>query len=432
MATYNSSTSFDIAIGMLNTQTNGENAANVGQPYINLQPRFQREYEAWDDKMKTKFIESILLGRRMNPIWVIVNPEEDDLHDTKYDILDGMHRTRTALDFFNNQFKLVGRYFSTEEFKEKYDGKKFCDLSKDEKAAIRNYKLTVNWLESTFNTDSSKRMDMYEILNRNIRTLNDFEFNKVIYYKFYSFLREMKGLFKTCIRGKNDTRGAIEIEMMDCLTLSEQLPASWTSINQMRKDWEQKHLGASEDSATEYLENERHNLSEKFKFMAKIYKRMVERGMIPDEPRAYKRVALCLKFFIARTVYYLKNISDFNHISKTLLERFSDEILEGDIQTKLKCKSRNAVFQRELIKLIDNIILSSIGNCKRFFNKHEILKKLEEQGGKCADCGVVPIDFEGDHKVRYSDGGKTDCDNLQVLCKTCHDIKTRNENSLSS
>jgi hypothetical protein len=214
MATYNSSTSFDIAIGMLNTQTNGENAANVGQPYINLQPRFQREYEAWDDKMKTKFIESILLGRRMNPIWVIVNPEEDDLHDTKYDILDGMHRTRTALDFFNNQFKLVGRYFSTEEFKEKYDGKKFCDLSKDEKAAIRNYKLTVNWLESTFNTDSSKRMDMYEILNRNIRTLNDFEFNKVIYYKFYSFLREMKGLFKTCIRGKNDTRGAIEIEIV--------------------------------------------------------------------------------------------------------------------------------------------------------------------------------------------------------------------------
>lgn len=431
MARLNNDTSFDITIGMLNVQTNSENAASFDLAYINLRPKFQREYEAWDDKMKTKFIESILLGRRMNPIWVVINPEEDELHQTIYNVLDGMHRAQTALDFLNQQFKLVGKYFSTEGFKEKYDGKMFHQLSKDEKVAIRNYKLTVNYLDSSFYTDSAKRMDMYEILNRSTKTLNDFEFNKVIYHEFFDFLTQMKNSFKDCIRSKNDKRGVIETDMMEFLALSEELPVSWTSVSSLQKEWVRKNLGENEDSSVKYLENERHNLDEKFRFMTKIYKRMDELDMLSKNKREYNRNAICLKFFMSRVAYHVKSVSEFNHASTIMLNRFSDEVLKVDIQKKLGCKSRNAGFQKNLIKLIDDIILSSIGNGKRYFNRCEIFKKLQEQEGKCACCGVIPTDVQGDHIVRYSDGGKTEYKNLQALCKTCHDMKTRIENSKS-
>jgi len=47
------------------------------------------------------------------------------------------------------------------------------------------------------------------------------------------------------------------------------------------------------------------------------------------------------------------------------------------------------------------------------------------QDGKCAHCGHALLDFEADHIVEYSLGGKTETSNLELLCKACHKHKTR-------
>ena len=72
----------------------------------------------------------------MNPIWTIFNPEENS-----EEVLDGMHRLTTALDYFNDKFKLNSKYFTDEIRGNQYDKKYFKDLSKDDQQKIRNYKV---------------------------------------------------------------------------------------------------------------------------------------------------------------------------------------------------------------------------------------------------------------------------------------------------
>ena len=51
-----------ISLSIINLRTNKEFALTMNEVYINKNPDFQREYEAWDDKLKTRFIETILIS----------------------------------------------------------------------------------------------------------------------------------------------------------------------------------------------------------------------------------------------------------------------------------------------------------------------------------------------------------------------------------
>ena len=62
-----------ISLSIINLRTNKENAHATQQIYLNKSPDFQRCYEAWDDKLRTRFIESIILNRATNPIWTVLN-----------------------------------------------------------------------------------------------------------------------------------------------------------------------------------------------------------------------------------------------------------------------------------------------------------------------------------------------------------------------
>jgi len=164
----------NLSLSIINLRTNRETALAADQIYLNKSPDFQRLYEAWDDKLRTRFIESLLLNRATNPIWTVLNDENDS-----EEILDGMHRITTALSFLNNEFAINKTYLLSLD-QEEYNKKCFNDLRTDDKAKIRNYNFIFNKLDSSYRKDLNKLKDMYEILNRSSKTLNDYEFNKVI------------------------------------------------------------------------------------------------------------------------------------------------------------------------------------------------------------------------------------------------------------
>jgi RNA-directed DNA polymerase len=60
-----------------------------------------------------------------------------------------------------------------------------------------------------------------------------------------------------------------------------------------------------------------------------------------------------------------------------------------------------------------------------------IAKMLKKQKGKCNHCGLtfVTKDWEIDHIIPKSKGGKDYIENLQLLHKHCHDVKTANDGS---
>lgn len=73
----------------------------ISKDNINMNPEFQRR-DAWDDKTKSKLIESLMLGF---PVPQIILAE---IKRNKYIVIDGKQRLITICQFFNGRLKLKG------------------------------------------------------------------------------------------------------------------------------------------------------------------------------------------------------------------------------------------------------------------------------------------------------------------------------------
>lgn len=53
-------------------------------------------------------------------------------------------------------------------------------------------------------------------------------------------------------------------------------------------------------------------------------------------------------------------------------------------------------------------------------------------GGRCMHCGKMTRGgevWEADHIISLENGGTDEADNLQVLCRPCHSLKTRDDHA---
>lgn len=407
-----------ISLSIINLRTNSETAIAANQVYINKSPDFQRKYEAWDDKLRTRFVESMLVGRATNPIWTVLNDENDS-----EEILDGMHRITTALAFLNNEFFLCKQFLLTLD-EEKYNKKKFEDLSSDDKAKIRNYSFIFNKLDSSYRNDKNKLRDMYEILNRSSSTLNDYEFNKVILGPFYEIISKFKDKFvELNFFQKKDSRGDIDTEIIELLVLTYEVPSSWTSVAKLRKDWIENHIGNESDNILKFIENNKNIIEEKLLLLIKIVRDFNECNLFSNDKTVFKKCYLPYKFIIARCCYIIKNYPRFNRKKQILSDLFKQNILTDDLISG----NRNAAFQKKILENIDNIIVNEIDKLPRFFTKKQIEEQKEKQNNICTYCNkeIKSTDeYHGDHIEPWSLGGETTPENLQVLHKKCHQIKS--------
>jgi len=415
----------NISLSIINLRSNKENALSTKQVYLNIKPEFQRIYEAWDDKFKTRFIESILLNRATNPIWIVLNDAEDS-----EEILDGMHRIHTALAFFNNEFSIHPNYIQCLD-KEKYGKKKYNDLDGDDKAKVRNYNFIFNKLDSSYRKDMNKLRDMYEILNRSSKTLTDYEFNKVILGPFYTIIsRHKESFLKTNFFNTiKDSRGNVDSDIIEMLVLSYKLPSCWSSIANLTDEWLKKTIGDTTEGVEAFIKENEELVENKLKFMNKIIIDFYQKEGFTTNKQLFKKFCLPYKFAVSRCCFLIKDYSFFNRISNKLIEQFNKDIFIEDIQVRLGCHARNAIFQKKIIEKIDEIISLEVNQdgSKRLFSKKMILDKLEEQKHICPCCNLQIKDkdvYHGDHIISWTSGGKTQYDNLQVLHKRCHELKS--------
>jgi len=120
---------------------------NKGRIIIN--PDYQRHF-VWKPIQKSKFIESVILNFPLPPIYLNQNKEN------KYIVIDGLQRTTTLSEFFDDKFQLKGL-----EALPKYNGRKFSDLSDTLQSKLENKKLTIFSLKP-----STPMVVIYDLFNR--------------------------------------------------------------------------------------------------------------------------------------------------------------------------------------------------------------------------------------------------------------------------
>jgi hypothetical protein len=413
------------SLSIINLRKDVEIAISAQQVFLNINPSFQRQYESWDNKLKTRLIETMLIGRAMNPIWTVYNDEEDS-----EEVLDGMHRLMTALSFLNNEFSIGKELMELDV--DDFNGKYFNDLTPDQKQNIRNYEFTFNKLDSTYKNDREKLSDMYELLNRSSKPLNEFEFQKPVLQAFYKILEQHKALFfnSPLYPYEDSKRGKIEEEMGKWLAFSDKKLLKFSSTNDMYKKWKVEIFGGDQGKITNEsvalaLTQHSNELSERLSRIKYVMDKLKDMKLFSISwKRKYRTEYMMM---VMRTVAILSSNEIFIRLAPQLVERFSKHIIEED-QNNEMTNGRNCSFQIKLINTIDAILYDVFekNNDRRFFPKEMIDEKLKEQEGMCPLCKETITEhqkYEADHIVPWTNGGKTEKENLQVLHQRCHKLK---------
>lgn len=143
-------------------------------------PAYQRRY-VWEEDLKTKFIESLLLNIPIPYIFISENK------DASMEIIDWYQRIRTMYDFVNNKFKLTGikKLTNLEWFF-------FSDLTTVRQKFFLRKVMNVIIFS---NLEIDQKLEMFSRINTTAKKLNPWEVRKwTVWWDFYDFMKKMSDL----------------------------------------------------------------------------------------------------------------------------------------------------------------------------------------------------------------------------------------------
>jgi hypothetical protein len=147
-----------------------------------LRPPFQRR-PVWTEEEKAFLVDSVLRGYPIPEVYIFSTPSNDGASGEKVSVVDGQQRLRACLEFLADGFPVT---FDTHKLQPLYTladtpwfGKKFSQLSDNEKTNFRRYKLIVRDLEDV--SDDEVR-HMFHRLNQSNVSLNDQELRYSMYH----------------------------------------------------------------------------------------------------------------------------------------------------------------------------------------------------------------------------------------------------------
>lgn len=149
------------------------NLRNIFNEAYNLNPEYQRR-RVWDLKRKSRLIESFIINVPVPPIFLY------EYDYSQYEIMDGLQRVSTIIEFFDNKFKL-----SDLEVWPELDGMGYSDLPREIKLAIdRRYLSAIILLKETAKDEKeAKKMKkfVFQRLNTGGIELSPQEIRNAIY-----------------------------------------------------------------------------------------------------------------------------------------------------------------------------------------------------------------------------------------------------------
>jgi hypothetical protein len=426
----------------LSVRINKQSAKHLNRPQLIPRPPIQRE-NSWTTKNNSAFIDTVARGWRCSPIFII---QVEDIQDEEYEncddedirvdnVFDGAHKIEAVHKFMNNEFALEGLP-ELSPIKE-YEGKYYRDLPKKLQNRIDNYQFTINYIDSETANDKDSLKILWERLNKEGIKLNNYELAlPVIHDLVHDVLKPSLPLFlesEIFIKEKSKRGEAEKLLQMILATSETSLEEApylqkFTSKNMLVKNWQDIRLGDkisdikanTAENKDKWLQNLK-RASLYLDYLSELNCFVDENGS-PILQSAHRTTELL--FLISRSLYHFPKGEEFRRIAPQIAEEMKEKYFKTITRNE---KGRNGMLQRTLLKEIDDLVKKYADmKTPRLFPKEMIEQKLAEQNRVCPLCQKKILEnqsYQGDHIIKYANGGETKYENLQVTHSRCNQLK---------
>ena len=326
---------------------------------LDIRPAFQREF-VYDVKQRNAVIDSMLKGFPLNVMYWVKRGDQ-------YEVLDGQQRTISICSYVKGEYSILISGYD----------KFFSNLSNEEQTKILEYPLTVYFCEGTDN----ETMDWFRIVNIAGEILREQELRNAIYGG--PWVESAKRFFSKPNSPAYNVGG------------------KYLSGSAIRQDYlETAIIWSSEGKIKQFLAEHQHKTDAKE--LWEYFNTVID--WVKDTFPKYRSVMKGINWGRLHKLYG-KDRVDVDEI-----EREVDRLRKDDEVTNKK-----GIYEYVLSGNEQHLNL-------RTFPVEMKEEKYQETDGICPSCGKK-FDFkdmEGDHIDPWSEKGKTEIDNLQMLCKPCN------------
>ena len=327
---------------------------------LNIRPPYQREF-IYKSKQKEAVIETIKKGFPLNVMYWVENS------DKTFEILDGQQRTISFCEYLQGNFSVKNYYFHS--------------LTEIEQQEILDYKLMVYICEG----NDREKLDWFETINIAGEKLTSQELRNAIYMG--KWITEAKKYFS-----KNG-----------CVAFK--IGRKYLKGSSIRQDYLETAIKwINKGNIEGYMAKHQH---EKNASALWLYFQAVI-NWVNTLFTNYRREMQGIEWGVLYNEF-----KDKNYNPKELEEKIKK--LMEDEEVEKKSGIYNYIFdgQERHLKL-------------RAFSKKIKREVYEQQQGICEICQkkFSMEEMEADHITPWSDNGKTEKDNCQMLCKECNRRKS--------
>jgi hypothetical protein len=327
---------------------------------LNIRPKYQREF-VYKDKQRDAVIDTIRRNFPLNVMYWVDNG------DGTYEVLDGQQRTISICEYVIGNFSINFQYFH--------------NLEKDEQEQILDYKLMIYFCQGT----DKEKLEWFKTINIAGEKLTEQELRNAIYTG--EWLTDAKRYFS-----KNG-----------CVAYG--LGGDYLNGSAIRQDYLETAIRwISNDNINQYMAEHQHtaNANELWLYFQSVINWV--KVVFPT----YRKEMKGLDWGVFYNEY-----KDVAFDSAKLETRVKELMMDEDITNK------RGIYHYLLDGKEKHLNI-------REFTPNQKREAYERQNGVCKNCGghFELSEMEGDHITPWHDGGKTNAENCQMLCKECNRRKS--------
>ena len=332
---------------------------------LNIRPKYQREF-VYDEKKRNAVIETIRKDFPLNVMYWVDNG------DGTYEILDGQQRTISFCQYVQGDFSIL------------IDGypKSFSNLTAEEKKKILDYKCMIYQCKGT----DKEKLEWFRIINIAGEKLTDQELRNATYTG--TWLTNAKSIFS-----KSNCAAYL-------------LSKDYVGGSPIRQDILEKALDwISKGNIENYMSIHQHDET-------------------ADELWTYFQTVInWVKITFPNYRKEMKGLNWGSFYDKYKNNQYSPTLLEERIKILMiddEVTKKSGVYEYLLSGENEKYLHL------RSFTTSQKRAVYEKQNGICSICKehFEIDDMEGDHITPWSEGGKTDLNNCQMLCRDCNRQKS--------